>query len=40
MRLDWAHHDLGHIRRIAELARAREYLAGVSPQRSLCQLKP
>ena len=28
---EWALHDLGHIRQIAELVRARKYLAGAGP---------
>jgi len=28
---EWALHDLGHIRQIAELVRARRYLAGAGP---------
>jgi hypothetical protein len=27
----WAMHDLGHIRQVAELARARKYLPGAGP---------
>jgi DinB superfamily len=37
---EWAMHDLGHIRQIAELVRARKYLAGAGPLGSLYQLKP
>ena len=28
---EWALHDLGHIRQVAELVRARKYLAGAGP---------
>ena len=28
---EWALHDIGHIRQIAELVRARKYLAGAGP---------
>ena len=28
---EWALHDLGHIRQIAELVRARKYMAGAGP---------
>jgi hypothetical protein len=37
---EWALHDLGHVRQIAELARARKYLAGAGPLGSSYQLKP
>jgi hypothetical protein len=37
---EWALHDLGHIRQIAELARARKYLPGAGPLGSFYQLKP
>jgi DinB superfamily len=37
---EWAMHDLGHIRQIAELARARKYLAGAGPLGKGYQLKP
>lgn len=37
---EWALHDLGHIRQIAELARARKYLAGAGPLGRSYQLKP
>ncbi|MCX6626639.1 MAG: DinB family protein [Candidatus Solibacter sp.] len=36
----WALHDLGHIRQIAELVRARKYLSGAGPLGSFYQLKP
>ena len=31
---EWALHDIGHIRQIAELVRARKYLAGAGPRAS------
>lgn len=37
---EWALHDLGHVRQIAELARARKYLAGAGPLGADYQLKP
>jgi hypothetical protein len=37
---EWALHDLGHIRQIAELVRARKYLAGAGPLGASYQLKP
>jgi hypothetical protein len=37
---EWAMHDLGHVRQIAELVRARKYLAGAGPLGSFYQLKP
>jgi len=37
---EWALHDLGHIRQIAELVRARKYLDGAGPLGSSYQLKP
>jgi len=37
---EWALHDLGHIRQIAELVRARKYLAGAGPLGKGYQLKP
>jgi len=37
---EWALHDLGHIRQIAELVRARKYLAGAGPLGEDYQLKP
>ena len=36
----WALHDLGHVRQIAELVRARKYLAGAGPLGEDYQLKP
>ena len=37
---EWALHDLGHIRQIAELIRARKYLAGAGPLGRSYGLKP
>jgi hypothetical protein len=37
---EWALHDLGHIRQIAELARARRYAAGAGPMAVSYNLKP
>ena len=37
---EWALHDLGHIRQIAELVRARRYLEGAGPLGSEYHLKP
>ena len=37
---EWALHDLGHIRQIAELVRARKYMAGAGPLGEGYQLKP
>ncbi len=37
---EWALHDLGHIRQIAELVRARTYLAGAGPLGEDYKLKP
>lgn len=37
---EWALHDLGHIRQIAELVRARKYLSGAGPLGADYQLKP
>jgi hypothetical protein len=37
---EWALHDLGHIRQVAELVRARKYLAGAGPLGSFYQLTP
>jgi hypothetical protein len=37
---EWALHDLGHIRQIAELARARKYLTGAGPMAASYNLKP
>ena len=37
---EWALQDLGHIRQIAELARARKYLAGAGPMAVSYELKP
>lgn len=37
---EWALHDLAHIRQIAELVRARKYLAGAGPMGVSYNLKP
>lgn len=37
---EWALHDLGHIRQIAELVRARKHLTGAGPLGEFYQLKP
>ena len=37
---EWALHDLGHIRQIAELVRARKYLVGAGPLGEDYELKP
>ena len=37
---EWALHDLGHVRQLAELVRARKYLAGAGPLGEDYQLKP
>jgi hypothetical protein len=37
---EWALHDLGHIRQIAELVRARRYAAGAGPMAASYNLKP
>jgi len=37
---EWALHDIGHIRQIAELVRARKYLAGAGPLGEEYRLKP
>jgi len=37
---EWALHDLGHIRQVAELVRARKYLAGAGPLGNEYRLKP
>ena len=37
---EWALHDLGHIRQIAELVRARRYLAGAGALGASYQLNP
>jgi hypothetical protein len=37
---EWALHDLGHARQIAELVRARNYLAGADPLGEDYRLKP
>ena len=37
---EWALHDLGHVRQITELVRARKYLPGAGPLGQDYQLKP
>jgi len=37
---EWALHDLGHVRQVAELVRARKYLAGAGPLGRDYELKP
>jgi hypothetical protein len=37
---EWAMHDLGHIRQVAELVRARKHLAAAGPLGSFYHLKP
>ena len=37
---EWALHDLGHIRQIAELVRARKYLEGAGPLGAFYSLRP
>jgi hypothetical protein len=37
---EWALHDLGHVRQVAELVRARRYLAGAGPLGEEYRLKP
>lgn len=37
---EWAMHDLGHVRQVAELVRARKYLAGAGPLGNSYSLKP
>jgi DinB superfamily len=37
---EWALHDLGHIRQVAELVRARKYLVGAGPLGKEYRLKP
>jgi hypothetical protein len=37
---EWALHDLGHIRQIAELARARRYASAAGPMAASYNLKP
>jgi hypothetical protein len=36
----WALHDLGHVRQVAELVRARKYLPGAGPFARYYQVKP
>ena len=40
MLYEWALHDLGHIRQVAELVRARKYRAGAGPLAASYHLKP
>lgn len=37
---EWALHDIGHVRQIAELVRARKYLPGAGALGEFYQLKP
>jgi hypothetical protein len=37
---EWALHDLGHVRQIAELVRARKYLEGAGPLGAGYDLNP
>jgi DinB superfamily len=37
---EWALHDLGHIRQVAELVRARKYQRGAGPMAASYHLKP
>lgn len=37
---EWALHDLGHVRQVTELVRARKYLAAAGPLGSFYNLKP
>ena len=37
---EWALHDIGHVRQVAELVRARRYLAGAGRLGEDYQLKP
>ena len=37
---EWALHDLGHIRQVGELVRARKYQAGAGPMAASYHLKP
>jgi hypothetical protein len=37
---EWALHDLGHIRQVAELVRARKFLAGAGPLGKDYRLNP
>jgi hypothetical protein len=37
---EWALHDLGHVRQIAELVRARKYLAGAGAMGRSYKLNP
>ncbi len=40
MLYEWTLHDLGHVRQVAEIVRARKYLAGAGPLGGDYQLKP
>lgn len=40
MLYEWALHDLGHVRQVAELVRARKYLAGAGAMGASYVLKP
>jgi len=40
MLYEWTLHDLGHVRQVAEIVRARKYLAGAGPLAGEYQLKP
>jgi len=37
---EWALHDLGHVRQVVELVRARKYLSGAGPMAVSYNLKP
>ena len=37
---EWALHDLGHIRQVAELVRARKYAGGAGPMAASYSRKP
>jgi hypothetical protein len=37
---EWALHDLGHVKQVAEIVRARKYLAGAGPLSQGYNLKP
>ncbi len=37
---EWAFHDLGHIRQLAEIVRARRYYEGMGPWRAHYEVKP
>ena len=40
MLYEWTLHDLGHVRQVAEIVRARKYLAGAGPLGDDYRLKP